>query len=406
MAYTLRVFDSVAEIERSDWDDVWRSSGSPTFLDLRFVAAVDAAMRSTCRFSYVIAYDEAGRPVACAGLTATEVDLTDLGDPRFARIVKRGPRFLSRLTTLKVLFCSLPGSPGDRSIAIAPCAASVEVLAELDRLMIRMANDAGLHAVVFKEFGPDDLAWMEPATRLGYTRIEVPPMHLLDPGFDDFAQYRVALRKKFRQSITRSTRKLVAAGIVTETLTDPADILEAYTPDVHELYCEVVRRSDVRVEILPIAYCRELVRHMAGAVELVTLRKDGHILAFAWCVCDETTYHMMYGGFDQQRNREHDLYFNMAYASLDRAFRKRVSRIHVGQTSTDFKSRMGCHSEPRYSYVKGVGFLMSRLFRWGSDLLVAKKPAKPPSHIFKGRTRVAPERALRAGGGPDRSAPG
>jgi hypothetical protein len=60
-----------------------------------------------------------------------------------------------------------------------------------------------------------------------------------------------------------------------------------------------------------------------------------------------------------------------------------VKRIHVGQTATVFKARMGCFSEPRYIYAKGVGFFMSRIFRYGSNFLVIKKPSNPPSDIFK-----------------------
>jgi hypothetical protein len=71
------------------------------------------------------------------------------------------------------------------------------------------------------------------------------------------------------------------------------------------------------------------------------------------------------------------------YAGFDRALRRGVARIHGGQTATVFKSRMGCLSEERYLYTKGIGFFMSRLFRYGSSLLVIKKPSNPPSDIFK-----------------------
>jgi hypothetical protein len=44
---------------------------------------------------------------------------------------------------------------------------------------------------------------------------------------------------------------------------------------------------------------------------------------------------------------------------------------------------MGCYSEPRYVYMKGVGPLMSKLFYYGANLLVIKKPSNPPADIFK-----------------------
>ena len=43
---------------------------------------------------------------------------------------------------------------------------------------------------------------------------------------------------------------------------------------------------------------------------------------------------------------------------------------HVGQTADDFKSRMGCHTRPRYFYVKVRD-------RVGTALLRAAREAKP-----------------------------
>ena len=70
-------------------------------------------------------------------------------------------------------------------------------------------------------------------------------------------------------------------------------------------------------------------------------------------------------------------------AEFDRALRAGVAKINVGQTATVFKSRMGCYSEPRYIYLKGVGPVMSKLFYYGANFLVIKKPSNPPADIFK-----------------------
>jgi predicted N-acyltransferase len=397
MVYTPRVFNSVREIDRAAWNAVWSSSGSPVFMDLRFVAAVEAAMASRCRFWFIIIDAVGAGPVACAGLTATKIDVTDFADPRLRWIVKRGPRFLSRFRNMDVLFCSLPGSPGDRSIAMSPSAESAGVLAELDRLMVRVASDARLDAIIFKEFAPTDLEWMDPLLGLGYRRAEIPPMHLLDPSFESFSDYLGALRANYRGPIKRSLRKLAGSGITATVLTRAEDILGLYNPETHDMYCDVVARSDLKVEVLPIDYYRRLVLEMEGQIELVALVEGSRIVAFGWCICDDHSYHMMYCGFDYELNRIYDLYFNLFYLAFDRAFQKRVKRIHVGQTATDFKARMGCHSERRYIYVKGIGFLMSRLFRWGAGLMIIKKPAKPPAHIFKGREQIAPGSAYWSG---------
>ena len=92
---------------------------------------------------------------------------------------------------------------------------------------------------------------------------------------------------------------------------------------------------------------------------------------------------MTYAGLDYRLNHEFDLYFNLMYTGLDRAFRRGVATINVGQTAAAFKARIGCDSAPLYAFAKGLGPMMSRFFYYGASLLVVHKPANPPSNIFK-----------------------
>lgn len=380
-SYSIRVFGSAAEIDRADWEKVCASTDAPTFMDLRFVEAVEAGMTPACRFWFVIAY-EGAEPVACAGLTYMKVDFTDFGDPRVTWLVKYNP-LLWRFRNMRMLFCSLPGSPGDRSIVFAPSADTARVLTLIDERMVALAKEVGADAVIFKEFSPSDEAQMRPLLGQGYLKVEVPPMHLLDPAFKSFADYTAALRTRYRQQVTKSTRKLKDTGIVSTVLTDPDEILRRYTRETHEMYREMTLKSDLRVEVLPYEYYVELTRRLAGQVELIAMTKDDRIIAFGWCLYDQANYHMMYAGLDYRLNKDFDLYFNLMYGGFDRALRRGVRRIHVGQTATVFKARMGCFSEERHIYPKGVGFFMSRLFRYGSSLLVIKKPSNEPPEIFK-----------------------
>jgi predicted N-acyltransferase len=402
MTYTCRVFASLNDLDLNAWERVRIQSGASLFIDPRFLAAVDTAMRPSCRLWYVIVDDDAAQPVACAALAAMTVDLADLADPRFGWIIRRAPVILSRFRSMKVLFCSLPGSPGEKSLALASPDRSGPILASLDRAMCQLAADANVDAVAFKEFRQEDLQWMEPLLGLEYRRIAVPPMHLFDPWFADFAQYCAALKAHYREHINRSIRKIKTAGIEPVVLTDPEEIRRRYTPEVHAMYLEMTARSDIRLEVFPIEYFLQLAARLKGHVELITLMKGERIVAFGWCLHEGATYHMMYAGLDYRLNRQFDLYFNLAYASFDRALRKRVARIHVGQTATAFKSRMGCHSEPLYAFAKGRGALMSRLFHYGANFLVNPMPSNRPANVFKSgfRPRTSAQSRNMAGQSP------
>jgi predicted N-acyltransferase len=380
--YKCRVFESIAAVDLDAWDRLRAQCKPSIFMDPRFVAAVESGMRETCRFWYVIVYGDEGS-VACAGLTAMKIDLADFADPRIAWVVRHIPVVLSRLRNLKVLFCSLPGSPGEKSLLVAPNSDNVAILAVIDSATLELAQKLKMDAVIYKEFAPTDLEIMRPLLARGYSQIEIPSMHCLPANFDSFAEYCAALRARYRMQITRSAKKLKNSGIEQLVLTEPNEISQVYTPEVHAMYRHMVVKSDVKVEVLPIEYYHAMVENLKGQLELVTFFKDSRVIAFGWCLRDEKTYHMMYAGLDYSLNNEFDLYFNLMYAGFDRALRSGAVTINVGQTATVFKARMGCYSEPRYIFAKGLGPLMSGLFYYGADVLVIKKPSSPPSDIFK-----------------------
>ena len=382
MPYTYRIFDSIDDVDLASWERVRSESAASIFTDPRFIAAAEAGMKQSCRFWFVVVYDD-GRPVACACLTAMTIDLLDLADTRLAWIIRRVPGMLSRLRKLKVMMCGLPGSPGEKCLALTPTNVSAQVLSQLDAAIGDLAARSAMDVIAFKEFGKDDLEWMSPLLNLGYRCIPSLPMHLFKPSFPDFSHYCAALKTRYRQQINRSTRKLKNSGVELSVLTDPEEILRVYTPQVHALYHQMVAKAELNLEVLPIDFFRELTSRLSGEVELIAFSKDSTIIAFGWCLHASSTYSMLYAGLDYRLNDQFDLYFNLMYAGLDRALRKGVAKIQIGQSANTFKARLGCYSEPLYVFAKGLGPLMSPLIYYGANLLIAEKPALPASDIFK-----------------------
>jgi len=384
MTYSYRVFDSIERVDLAAWRRVCSESGASIFMDPRFIAGVELSMKQSCCFWYVIVFDGA-RPVACAGLAAMTIDLAELSDPRLAWVIRHMP-VLSRFRKLKVLFCSLPGSPGEKSLALTPTKEAAKIISILDGAMRDLAKEIGSHLVVYKEFSEKDLPWMDSLLEAGYRRIPIPPMHTFNRSFSDFSQYCAALKTRYRQQINRSVRKLTNAGIRQSVITVPNEILQLYTPEVHDMYCQMVAKSDIKLEVLPIEYFHQMTLQLGPQVDLIALFKASRILAFGWCLRDGSTYHMTYAGLDYRLNHEFDLYFNLMYAGFDRAFRIGVATINAGQTAAAFKARIGCDFAPLYVFARGLGPIMSRFIHYGAGLLVIQKSSSPASNVFKSRS--------------------
>jgi len=383
VAYSYRIFNSIEHVDLTEWQRVRSACDGSIVMDPRFIAAVETSMKQVHKFWYIVVYDEVGAPVACTSVSAITADLVDFADPGLTRIIRYMPWLFSWLRHLKILICGLPVSTGYHTLALAQRSASPQILPLLDTVICDLATEANADAIVYKEFEKGDLEWTEPLLALGYRRIPTPPTHYFRPLFDDFAQYCAALKRHYRRQINRSRRKLSHPGLELTVVTDPEEIVRAYTSEVHALYHQMADRAAIRLEVLPIEFLHQAAMRLNGHVELIAIRKDARIVAFGWCLHAQSTYYTMYAGLDYQLNGEFDLYFNLVYASLDRALQKRVSMIVFGIGADTFKARLGCYSEPLYVFAKGHRPLMSFIVRAAGNFLIAQKPVTTPFNVFK-----------------------
>jgi hypothetical protein len=382
MAYSFQIFDSIHDINLTDWERARCACGT-IVMDPAFMAAAEASMRQTHRFWYIIFYEGNDVPVACTTLFASTIDLADFCDPRLAWAIRRMPGVLSRLRSLKSLICGSPVVLGQHALELTTPHTSPLILPILDGIVRDLAAKTRADIVGYKEFVQSDLEWTSPLLSLGYRLILGSPTYFFQPLFRDLQHYCAALKSHYRQQINHSIRKLKQTGVKISVLTNAKQIMDVYTPEVHSLYAQVFERAELRFEALSIDFFRQLASRLGDRVNLILVVKDSRIIAFGWGLHDGSTYHMFRLGLDYRLNAELDLYFNLVYATLDFALRKGVSKIEIGPTANLFKARLGCHPQPLYVYLKARGRWMSFLFRYAGELFAAKKPAIAAFDIFK-----------------------
>jgi hypothetical protein len=81
MAYTYQLFNSIDEVDLTSWQRVRSACGDEIAMDPRFIAAVETSMRQSCRFWYIVVYDEKGLYVACASLSTLTINLANFAHP-------------------------------------------------------------------------------------------------------------------------------------------------------------------------------------------------------------------------------------------------------------------------------------------------------------------------------------
>ena len=202
------VFSSFAETPPA-----WQSLCVRTDLamDPQVLSVFQRTLADQCRCWGVIVTDH-GAAIGCAALCLFPTELMDLSSPMLARLRDRIRRLWPSFMRMKVLFCGLPTPSGSTHFRARSGADVSRVAAEVDRVMRRIGRTVGARLLVFKELEETSGALPEALRRAGYMHGGIPPMHLLNRSFKNFADYRDALKSRYRAQIQRSEKKLTAAG--------------------------------------------------------------------------------------------------------------------------------------------------------------------------------------------------
>lgn len=351
-------------------------------MDLGFLAALAKGWADQAEFWQLLIYNEQQQPIAAACLCVHKLDCADMGHKsirNFAQVVRRvWPSFLR----LRVLMCGVPFSAAQSSLRMVDDADAHAVLNTLQATMKDLAWQKKARLLLVKECDPQEATTLDALLSMNFLKFDSLSMNQMPACFDDLEDWLGCLRSHYRYKVRKSLRKLEKAGYRCEHLQGAA-IHEAYTPELHQLYLDVVNEHDVNFEQLPYEFFGHFAEALSDRLTLTVLRNDERIVAFAWSVLTENRYQNIFVGFDYELNRQLDAYFNLMMRDMGHGMAQGVDEIYLGQTSDIFKSRLGAVQASRRFYIRGI-----RPVRWvlraGARWLFPKQTATPPVRdLFK-----------------------
>ena len=173
---TYCIFDSLDTVCLDEWNRVLSNSGSNVFMHPRLLRALETTMSCVSRFRYILFYNKAVEPIACAVLTTFHMDLEIIAGAGTQRMTKLLRRILPSLLRVTVLFCGLPLSAGQKSLLIAPNANANDVILLLDSIADQVATEEKARAIIYKEFEDKDVE-LDILIRRGYRKGNSLDMH-------------------------------------------------------------------------------------------------------------------------------------------------------------------------------------------------------------------------------------
>lgn len=208
-------------------------------------------------------------------------------------------------------------------------------------------------------------------------RFDLPGSHTLS-GYGlpivwpDFASYLAALRSSYRRAAVHSLHRFkdVRSGWL-----DSGEFADVH----YQLYLQVFRRSDAKLECLPSGFFRTFPSRFA------VFSLQGKVIAWLQLYRQADSLHFMFGGFDSSFQSALNLYPNLLLFLVREAIESGCRYLYLGQTADDSKTRLGAVELERRLYVwhpaPPLRFLLTRLvacFGW--------RPGRFRHRVFKERT--------------------
>ena len=147
-AFAHTLYNSIRDIDADEWA---AAGASGLMMDPRFISVVEETMAEDLRVWHAIFRDGA-RPVACASFGLYRTDLATLATPKARTILNRIRRAVPGFGYVKVLFCGLPVSIGQKAVGFAEDCDRPEVVRAIGRIMEELARGHGARVLVAKEF--------------------------------------------------------------------------------------------------------------------------------------------------------------------------------------------------------------------------------------------------------------
>lgn len=152
--------------------------------------------------------------------------------------------------------------------------------------------------------------------------------------------------------------------------------------NLYALYQQVTDHQQVRIGLLSPDFIPMLKQH-DNRLKVWGIHEGVQLIGFfsAWVYDD--TFDMFYIGFDYEKNKEYNLYFNILFFAIEQAILYRKQKLILGRTALDAKARLGC--KPRYLstflYIKN-GMVRSRIMQ-AQNNTTANEGAWENRHPFR-----------------------
>jgi len=207
----------------------------------------------------------------------------------------------------------------------------------------------------------------------GFAAARTLPTVALEPkvwAWDKYLQsMRADYRRRVNQILARSKELVIQNGLC-----------EQFSQEHHDLYLQVLDRSDAKLERLPLNFFKKL----PPKFRMLTAHHNGDLAGWAITLGTEEGLDFFLGGIQYSLNRRHAVYLRLLMEIVRSGIESGAARIDLGQTAEIPKMRLGATCRPLHMGANHSNPVLRFLLQRTSGLLEYRRQV-PGHHVFGGQ---------------------
>jgi predicted N-acyltransferase len=362
MTNEIKVYRSIAEIDRAKWDAIVKPAS--IFDSHDYVKALEDSGLNKGNCYYVVVYNGGEMTAhACAYVMKNPLDLFARGPLKAAvdSIRKRRPDFF----TIRSLEVGPPIALGS-AISLKEGPDKAETLKSLVDGIEGLAKQLGIKLVILRDFYDDERPFFDSLMARGYRNAHNLPRAHIKLRWKNFDEYVGAMRCSYRQKVTSNMRKFAKSQATMKVVKGFAGM----SAELKKLYDNVYDHVDeYKRERLSEAFFRNIDTYLSGKSAIITIEKDSRLVGFMLVAFAGSTVISKLVGIDYTVNQECATYFNLFYKTLEIAMDMGMTDADMGITTLEPKKDMGSEILTLNMYVKHSNPLLNKALPVAFDLI-------------------------------------
>ena len=238
------VFESVGAINHSDWNEV--TADRNIFLSLKYLAALESAMKNSIHFYYVISYNESDQPILVSAFQLVVFeDKRRKYSNHLAKLAHQIKSDFFNPFVINIMVCGNVFSDGEngflwKNISSSEAVNEVALIAEKLKEDKRIKEKSSI--TLFKEFWPSSIEHTDILTSKGYKgfMIDVNMVLRIHESWKTMEDYLLSMKTKFRTRFKSVHKK--SSCLLIRVLC--AAEIEEYSDRINTLFGNVIEKSE------------------------------------------------------------------------------------------------------------------------------------------------------------------